>query len=534
MNLPFTEPELRKMMAENDAFRRAAVKDINSHRGFRPWLPNEGPQTDAYWSKADMLLYGGAAGGGKSDLVLGYAVNEAERALMFRRQFVDMTALSDRLLEIVGAAGEQKQRGWNDAKKRYVKGKLMIEFGHLEKPRSELGWQGRAHDFIGVDEAAQIDPKKLQFVFGWLRSTTGKRCRIILASNPPLGGEGDYLITWFAPWLDPMFNEPALPGELRWCITDSDGNPIWVPGPGKYTIDDSEVLLDAQSRTFIPAKLDDNPYLAGTGYEAQINSMPEPLRTALRTGNFLAGRQDHEWQVIPTEWILAAFRRYEEHFAHGGKLPDMLNMGVDVAQGGPDRCVFAPWHDHVLGPLIVHPGKKAKNGPILAGLIMVDRRNDSGVTIDMGGGWGGSAKDFLSTHHYVNAIPYVGAKGSHARAKHSGLKFNNLRAEAVWRFREALDPSGPSVIMMHPDPELQAELTTYRWKPDTSTIKLESKEDLVARIGRSPDKADSTIMGHYGKRRAAMQKANRSSLLGRRIKGARADDTDDYDPLADA
>jgi hypothetical protein len=54
-----------------------------------------------------------------------------------------------------------------------------------------------------------------------------------------------------------------------------------------------------KSRTFIPAKMEDNKYLDGD-YEAQIESMPEPMRSALRDGNFMAARQDHAYQVIPS------------------------------------------------------------------------------------------------------------------------------------------------------------------------------------------------------------------------------------------
>ena len=48
---------------------------------------------------------------------------------------------------------------------------------------------------------------------GWLRSTTqGQRCRVMIASNPPVGGEGEWLGVWFAPWRDPQFPAPAAPG----------------------------------------------------------------------------------------------------------------------------------------------------------------------------------------------------------------------------------------------------------------------------------------------------------------------------------
>ena len=54
------------------------------------WVPNEGPQTEAYFSEADCLLYGGEPGGGKSQLILGLAFNCHRRSLIMRRQYGDL------------------------------------------------------------------------------------------------------------------------------------------------------------------------------------------------------------------------------------------------------------------------------------------------------------------------------------------------------------------------------------------------------------------------------------------------------------
>src|SRR5687768_10591005 len=66
------------------------------------WMPNPGPQTEAYFSKADTLLYGGEPGGGKSQLILGLAFNEHERSLVMRRQYGDLERLIDDALKIHG------------------------------------------------------------------------------------------------------------------------------------------------------------------------------------------------------------------------------------------------------------------------------------------------------------------------------------------------------------------------------------------------------------------------------------------------
>ena len=74
--------------------------------------------------------------------------------------------------------------------------------------------------------------------------------------------------------------------------------------------------------------------------------------------------------------------------------------------------------------------------------------------------------------------------------------FINRRAEAWWRFREALNPDQPggSLVALPDDPELRAELSAVQYIPDISKIQIESKIDVKKRLGRSPDKADAVVM----------------------------------------
>lgn len=483
------------------------------------WLPQPGPQTEAYFSEADLLLYGGAAGGGKTDLLCGLALVEHERSVVFRRQATDLDGFWDRLLEL----SPTNERSDANKKRLVTTDGKLVECGHLENPGSELSWQGRPHDFIGFDEGAQLTAYKVNFVLGWLRSAKNIRKRAVIASNPPIGGDGSWLLEWFAPWLDPAFADPAKPGELRWAVTIGDRNEIrtvWVDGPGKHVIDGIE--YEALSRTFIPSKLDDNLYLRDTGYRAQINAMPEPLRSQLLHGDFLAGRQDDPYQVIPTEWVLLAQERWRKN--EGRPLGPMLHMGVDVAQGGSDVTVIALLYGNRIQSLIREKGKNTPDGPSIAQMVLAARRNDAGITIDLTGGWGGSARDHLKTHHEIQAQAFVASEGSQGRTFPDGkLGFLNVRSESWWRLREELDPSDNPTLELPPDPRLQAQLTAPTWKLRGDRIVIESKDDIRKRLGSSTDDADAVITAWFHRGR---------TLARRKAKVTAKQSRGQSDPLA--
>jgi hypothetical protein len=386
------------------------------------------------------------------------------------------------------------------------------------------------------DEGAQLARAKVQFVLGWLRSTDPQqRRRAIIASNPPTGGEGEWLMEWFAPWLDPKFPNPALPGELRWCATapNREGTTIWLPDnrpiifvnakDHRYaTVEEIEAngrdVIVPKTRTFIPGHLDDNPYLRDTGYRAQLQALPEPLRSQLLHGDFLAGREDHEWQVIPTSWVKDAQLRWTE------RPPDnalMSAMGVDVAQGGADQTVIAPRHGWWYAPLIVKDGAETPNPSDVAALVIMTRRNKAAIVLDIGGGYGGGVRERLEENQ-IDVRAYLGGEGSGQRALGSDMPFKNKRAESYWRFREALDPDqlNGAKIALPPDALLLADLTAVRWDKRAAQrgeIQIEDKEELKKpeRLGRSPDRGDAVVMAWAEGEKAiisALKKANRNQI----------------------
>ena len=450
------------------------------------FTPLPGPQTMALDSAADETLFGGSAGGSKSYLLLGCAATQHRRSLILRRQSTELDGL---IADLVGMLGSD---GFNASAREHVASGRSIKLGGMREPDDWRAYAGRARDFMGFDEAGEFLEEQVASLLAWLRSTDqNQRCRAIFASNPPRGAEGEWLLRWFAPWLDPGFPDPAPAGELRWYVR-VQGETRWVAGPGRYEIDGE--TYTSRSRTFIPARLSDNPYLDRTGYRAGLENLPEPLRSQLLKGDFLAGREDDSWQVIPSDWIAQAQARWQPGIPRA-----MSSLGVDVAQGGADNSVLSPRHGVWFAPLRTFRGVETPNGPTLAAQIFVAMRDNCIVVVDCGGGHGGSAYDHLR-HQLAEdkVIGFIGAEASQARTADGRLGFGNKRAEVWWKFREALDPETGASVALPPDPALVADLSAPRWRvigrAGGGVIQVELKTDIIKRLGRSPDRGDAVVM----------------------------------------
>lgn len=459
------------------------------------WVPNPGPQTDALMSEADELFYGGQAGGGKTDLLLGAALTQHHRSLILRRTNKEATGLVERMSGILGS-----RDGWNSQQGMWRLKDRTIELGGCEHEDDKQKRKGMPHDLKAFDEISDFSESQYLFIIAWNRSTKpGQRCRIIGAGNPPTKPEGLWVLKRWAAWLDPQHPNPAAPGELRWYTAGEYGEEIEVDGPGPHIINGEEVY--ARSRTFIPATLADNPDLIETDYSSVLAGLPQELRAAYRDGNFTQGLSDDFAQTIPTAWVKAAQARWTPTPPPGWP---MNAIGVDVAQGGTDKTVIARRFNTWFSPLISKPGKETPDGQTVAGLVIQYRRDNADVVVDIGGGWGGTTLAHL-VENGVTAHGYLGVKDSSKRTQDKTLKFKNVRTEAYWRLREALDPSQPngSNIMLPPGNTLVADLCAPLFHVrgqatnGTGVLELESKKQVLKRLGRSPDEGDAVVMAWY-------------------------------------
>lgn len=224
-------------------------------------------------------FFGGAAGGGKSDALLMAALQYVDvpgySAILFRRTYSDLTlpgALMDRAADWLAPYIQSKEARWIDKLKTYVfncpgGGTSTLTFGYLEHDNDKYRYQGAEFQFIGFDEVTQLLESCYRYLFSRLRRLKGVKIplRVRGASNP--GGAGH-------EWVKRRF------------ITEAE----------------------SKNRIFIPAKMDDNPFLDVAEYESALEELDPITRAQLRNGNWevkTAGSMFHrEWfELIPSSMV---------------------------------------------------------------------------------------------------------------------------------------------------------------------------------------------------------------------------------------
>jgi len=444
-----------------------------------------GPQTAAAESEADEVLYGGAAGGGKTYLQIERGINAHRQSIIFRREATQATEIADTLDDLLAdwsVSINHNTGRWTMPDGRFV------EIGSMPGPENWRRYKGRPHDFIGFDELSEFTRKQYRMSILWCRTThPGQRTRVIAGTNPPTSEAERWIIEEWAPWLDPKFPDPAAPGELRFYTYDGDrlvwfktGDPVDIEGR----------TIRPKSRTFIPAFLDDNPYLVGTDYERQLLALPEDLRRIFLDGSFTAATIDDPLTVIPSAWIHAAMDRRPPT---GDDRHPITSIGVDPARGGPDETVICIRRGYAVddSELLAYEGTSTPDGPSVASLVLRYCAPGVPVIVDVIG-IGSSVVDSLKANG-INVVAFNSAAATKKTDKTGRLRFANKRAEAYWRLRELLDPSSGFDLYLPDDAHLAAELAAPKFKVTPRGIQIEPKDAIKERLGRSPDRADAVV-----------------------------------------
>jgi hypothetical protein len=411
---------------------------------WKPW-PHS-PQVLAMESLADELLFGGAAGGGKSDLLIGLALTKHRRSIIYRREYPMLAGIFDRIEELIAPFLRYGTKfNHTDHVVKGLPGDRKIEFGSMPREEDKKKHQGRPHDLTGYDELTGFTESQYVYTGAWNRTTIpGQRYRRVSTTNPPTRPEEEWVILRWAPWLDNQHDFPAKAAELRWYGV-IDGKDTELENEKPFTWKGE--LIRPRSRTFIPARVSDNPALFDSGYADSLAALPEPLRTQLLKGDFSIKPVSDPYQVIPTEWLRLANERWRRAVAQG----DITALGVDVARGGNDRTVITPLCGTYFREQIVHPGSETPNGNLAAAQVLKVLNLDPvhlnhgflyrcriPVGVDVIG-VGGSLYDILVTNHF-RALDIDFRRGSPDSDRSGKIHFANLKSSGLLEVPRGLRP----------------------------------------------------------------------------------------------
>ena len=274
--------------------------------------PHPGPQERFLDSSADIAIYGGQAGGGKTWALLAEALRHVDMsrfgAVIFRRtspQITNEGGLWDESIALYPQYGgiPKHTMDWLfPIKDGQDKISANIGFRHLQHENDKLAWQGSQIAMLGFDELTHFSETQFFYLLSRNRSTTGIKPYVRATTNPvpaddPIGGWVNRLVAW---WIDQSTGLaiPDRSGNIRWFIR-RQGELIWSDskqelidryGRTELAENHEEQTAQPKSLTFIPAKLSDNPTLLkqDPSYRANLLALPDVERQRLADGNWNA------------------------------------------------------------------------------------------------------------------------------------------------------------------------------------------------------------------------------------------------------
>ena len=268
------------------------------------WRPQDGPQMQAFQSRADVLVYGGQAGGGKTWMLVAEPLrrvhNSGFRAVIFRRtypQILGAGGLWELAQELYRPFGARMREG-HDLDATFPSG-ATVSFRHLQHEKTKYEYQGHQICYLAFDELTHFTESQFWYLLSRNRSTCGIRPYVRATCNPEAG-------SWVAELIDWWIGEDGLPnderaGKLRYFAREDARGIVW--GDSREEVAEQTGLAPSNvlSFTFIPARLADNPALESRdpGYRARLMALPKIERQRLLEGNWRA--QDNA--IIEPHWL---------------------------------------------------------------------------------------------------------------------------------------------------------------------------------------------------------------------------------------
>lgn len=255
--------------------------------------PQPGPQEVFLSSPADIAIYGGAAGGGKTWALLIEPLRHIDNpefgAVIFRRTSPQITSeggLWDESEKIYSHLGASPF--YSTPRKWEFDSGAKVTFAHLQYEKDKLNWQGSQIPFIGWDELTHFSRSQFLYMLSRNRSTCGVRPYMRATTNPDVDSWVRRFIEW---WIDEQTGSaiPSRSGRLRWFYNVGD-ELRWFNSKEEAQAAHPSLAAVAEptSVTFVAASLDDNPALLkeDPGYRARLLALPRVERERLLGGNW--------------------------------------------------------------------------------------------------------------------------------------------------------------------------------------------------------------------------------------------------------
>jgi predicted phage terminase large subunit-like protein len=260
--------------------------------------PQPGPQEQFLSTPADIAIYGGAAGGGKSWALLIEPLRHVRRkgfdAMIFRRTSPELTApgglwpASYRVYPPMSYRGRAPVANKTDLRWTFPPYDATIRFAHMEHEDTHYNYRSSEIPLIGFDELTSFTEDQFFYMLSRNRSTCGVRPYVRAGCNPDSESWVAKLIAW---WIDERtgFPIPAHAGRLRWFVRPEGVEIVW--GDSREELVARYPALLPKSLTFIPAKLQDNRILMREDpeYLGNLQALPLVERERLLGGNWRIG-----------------------------------------------------------------------------------------------------------------------------------------------------------------------------------------------------------------------------------------------------
>lgn len=472
--------------------------------------PRPGRQEMVFNCEADVVGFGGKAGGNKTYTAYGLAYYKHHETILFREEFAQMNhsiipkgkAVYDGLADWKG----QSEYTWHFHKG----GKLAL--GALKHVGDFDRYRGNEWSAMIFDEAATLRQDEVMSIMAWMRGNEElERQQAYFFFNPPKTSKGEWILKHFAPWIDPNYPDRAEEGEWLWytVIDDKevilrDDDPRLIKADGNTYIEHNGERVYCESRTFYFSERDENPDL-GARYEARLNQLPTTLRRQLKDGDFTAGLEDDAWQIFEYHLIAEGMGRWVPSITDyfGDRTPPPLTtIGVDPARGGSNRTVIGKRYDTWVAPFIIIPGSETPTGGHVAARVIKEienepNREDIIINVDVGG-IGASPYDAL-VEAGLNVYGINAGEKSDYTDRSGIYQVANKRTELLMRLRGLLEGYPVELAIPKMD-ELRTEMAAVHYSMPNGKMLAQRKDEIEKEISVSTDILDAlalTALGPY-------------------------------------